>query len=259
MPEGDTVWRAAAGLRTALASRVLTRCDVRVPAHATVDLSGTTVDEVLSRGKHLLIRAGDVSIHSHLAMEGVWHVHPLGTRWRRPPHQARIVLETSDQQAVGFSLGVLEVLRREHDEQAVAHLGPDLLGPDWDLEEAVRRLVSAPSRPTFLALLDQRNLAGFGNEYVHELLFLSGLDPWRAVGDVPALSAVVARGQRMLEANKDRVERSFTGSTRRGEQRWVHQRDGSPCRRCGTCLRSGRLGDSPTTERNVVWCPRCQR
>jgi endonuclease-8 len=112
MPEGDTVWRAAHHLREVLAGRELTRSDFRVPAHATLDLSGREVDEVLSRGKHLLIRVGDASIHSHLKMEGSWHVHRLGTRWRRPAHQARAVLETREHQAVGYSLGVLEVLKR---------------------------------------------------------------------------------------------------------------------------------------------------
>lgn len=258
MPEGDTVWRAAARLREGLAGRRLTRTDFRIPAHATLDLSGRTVDEVVSRGKHLLIRVGDASIHSHLKMEGVWHVHSTGTRWRRPAHQARVVLETDDSQAVGFALGVLEVLRREVDDEALAYLGPDLLGPDWDLAEAVRRVGADPSRPVFLALLDQRNLAGLGNEYVNELLFLSGLAPGRRVGDVPDLAGVVERGHRVLDANKDRVERSFTGSIRRGEERWVYRRERSRCRRCGTPLRTGSMGDAPTTERNTFWCPHCQ-
>ncbi len=258
MPEGDTVWRAAARLRGALEGRPLTRSDFRVPAHATLDLSGRTVDEVVSRGKHLLIRVGDASIHTHLKMEGVWHVHPIGTRWRRPAHQARVVLETDDRQAVGFALGICEVLRREADDDALAHLGPDLLGAGWDLEEAVRRVGADLDRPVFLALLDQRNLAGLGNEYVNELLFLSGLAPERRVGDVADLARVVERGRRLLEANKDRVERSFTGSIRRGEERWVYRRERSRCRRCGTPLQTGSLGDAPTAERNTFWCPHCQ-
>ncbi|MGJ9413397.1 DNA-formamidopyrimidine glycosylase family protein [Aeromicrobium sp. CF4.19] len=258
MPEGDTVWRAAHHLREVLAGRELTRTDFRVPAVATLDLSGEVVDEVLSRGKHLLIRVGEASLHSHLKMEGAWHVHPLGTSWRRPAHQARVVLDTAEHQAVGFSLGVLEVLRREHDTAALDHLGPDLLGPDWDPQEAVRRVQADPDRPVFLALLDQRNLAGLGNEYVNELLFLSGVAPQRRVADVRDVAAVVERGQRMLDINKARIERSFTGSTRPGAERWVYRRERGRCRRCGTRLRSGRLGDLPTTERNTFWCPHCQ-
>lgn len=258
MPEGDTVWRAARRLRSALEGRELIRTDFRVPQHATLDLSGTIVTDVLSRGKHLLIRAGGHSIHTHLKMEGVWHVHPIGTRWRRPDHTARIVLRTADHEAVGFSLGITEVVPTERESEVVGHLGPDLLGPDWDLDEATRRVSADPDRPLFLALLDQRNLAGLGNEYVNELLFLSGLHPERPVGDVPDVRRVIARGQQMLDVSKERVQRTFTGNTRTGTERWIYRRERARCRRCGTAIRTGQLGDQPTTERNTFWCPSCQ-
>ncbi|MET0766179.1 MAG: Fpg/Nei family DNA glycosylase, partial [Aeromicrobium sp.] len=177
---------------------------------------------------------------------------------RRPGHSARAVLETDEWQCIGYSLGILEVLDRDDEQSAIGHLGPDLLGPDWDLDEAVRRAGADPDRPVFLALLDQRNLAGFGNEYVNELLFIMGLLPTRPVGDVPDLARVISRGQRMLDVNKARVERSFTGSTRTGEDRWVYRRERGRCRRCGTRIREGQLGDRPTAERNVFWCPHCQ-
>ena len=258
MPEGDTVWRAARHLHEALAGRELTRTDFRVPAYATVDLSGSPVDEVASRGKHLLIRTPEHSIHSHLKMEGAWHVYRLGSPWRRPGHSARAVLENDEWQAVGYSLGILEVLARGDEESVVGHLGPDLLGGDFDLDEAVRRVAADPARPVHLALLDQRNVAGFGNEYVNELLFLMGLLPTRPVGEVADIRRVIARGQKMLDVNKSRIERSFTGSARQGEERWVYGRERARCRRCGTPLRSGTLGDRPTTERNTFWCPHCQ-
>lgn len=130
MPEGDTVWRAANTLRAALEGQQLTVCDIRVPRYATVDFTGETVESVASRGKHLLIRVGGYSIHSHLKMEGTWHVYALGARWRRPAFQARIILNTEKAQAIGFELGVLEILENEDD--AVGYLGPDLptrLGP----------------------------------------------------------------------------------------------------------------------------------
>jgi endonuclease-8 len=258
MPEGDTVWRTARHLHEALAGRPLTRTDFRVPAFATVDLSGELVDEVVSHGKHLLIRTPEHSIHSHLKMEGAWHVYRLGSAWRRPGHSARAVLENDQWQAVGYSLGVLEVLDRADEHQAIGHLGPDLLGPEWDLEEAARRVGADPSRPIFLALLDQRNVAGFGNEYANELLFLMGLLPTRPAGEVPDLRRLISKGQRMLDVNKARVDRSFTGSARNGEDRWVYNRERARCRRCGTPLRSGKLGDRPTTERDTFWCPSCQ-
>ena len=258
MPEGDTVWRSAHHLHEALAGRMLTRTDFRVPEFATADLSGETVDEVVSRGKHLLIRTPAHSIHSHLKMEGAWHIQRIGSHWRRPGHSVRAVLENDDWQAIGYSLGILEVIARADEQSVVGHLGPDLLGSDWDLDEAVRRVAADPDRPVILALLDQRNLAGLGNEYVNELLFIMGLLPTRPVGEIADLRRVLAKGQRMLDANKSRVERSFTGSARAGEERWVYRRERARCRRCGTRLRHSQLGDRPTTERNTFWCPHCQ-
>ncbi|MDT5274631.1 MAG: endonuclease, partial [Mycobacterium sp.] len=129
MPEGDTVFRTAETLRKALVGRMLTRCDVRVPRFATVDLSGQVVDEVCSRGKHLFIRVGPASIHSHLKMDGSWRVT---SPTRRADHRVRIILEASDIRAVGIDLGVLEILERANDGDVVDHLGPDLLGADWD-------------------------------------------------------------------------------------------------------------------------------
>jgi endonuclease-8 len=259
MPEGDTVWRTARQLHDALAGRVLTACDIRVPQWANLDLVGVTVDEAVSRGKHLFVRAGDVSLHTHLKMEGAWHVYAPGARWRRPAHTARVVLQNSEAQTIGFSLGLVEVLERSAEDAAMAWLGPDLLGPDWSLDEAVGRVNADPSRPVFLALHDQRNVAGFGNEYVNELCFLHGLDPTRPVGDVDDIAHVIARGQQLITVNRTRVQRVFTGNTRRGEHHFVFGRDRRPCRRCGTTIRRGELGDDPTRMRNTFWCPHCQR
>src|SRR5689334_7657431 len=154
MPEGDTVYRTATKLREALEGKTLTRCDVRVPKFATVDLTGCVVDEVLSRGKHLFIRAGDASIHSHLKMDGSWLV---GGQIRRvPEYKIRILLETADSRAAGVDLGVLEILKRADDMESVAHLGPDLLGPDWEPQVASANLAADPERPLAEALLDQR-------------------------------------------------------------------------------------------------------
>lgn len=258
MPEGDTVWRTAHLLHDALAGRPLTRSDLRVPQWATLDLRGVTVDDAVSRGKHLFVRAGVISLHTHLKMEGVWHVYPPDGRWRRPAHTARVVLENADHQAVGFSLGLVEVLDRSVEDDAMAWLGPDLLGPDWSLDEAVRRVSADPKRPVFLALHDQRNVAGFGNEYVNELCFLHGLLPTRPVGEVADVGHVIERGQRLISANRDRLTRIFTGNTRAGEEHWVFARDRRPCRRCGTTVQRGELGDDPVKQRNTFWCPHCQ-
>lgn len=256
MPEGDNVYRAARELSAALAGKTLTVCDVRVPSYATVDLTGETVEEVLSRGKHLLMRVGDVTIHSHLKMEGRWELYAPGARWRRPGWQARIVLGTSDRVAVGFQLGLLEVVRRADESRIVGHLGPDLLGPDWDPELAVGRLAADPERPIGAALLDQRNLAGIGNVYRSEICFLLGVRSTTPVREVPDLRAAVDLAHRLLVANKDRGRRVTTGSPRAAL--WVYGRRG-PCLRCGTPIRREQEPGRPGQDRVVYWCPTCQR
>lgn len=257
MPEGDTVYQAARRLREALEGRVLTATDFRVQRYATVDLSGERVDGVLSRGKHLLMRVGEHTVHSHLKMDGSWEVYRPGERWRHPAFQARAVLRTEEVDAVGFLLGILEVVPRSKEQEVVGHLGPDLLGPDWDAEEAVRRIAAHPETPIGVALLDQRNLAGLGNVYANELCFLRGMLPTRPVAeaDVPA---AVDLGHRLIVANRDRPLRVTTGDTRRGRNTWVYGRGGQPCRRCGTRIRRTELGRTELEERVTYFCPTCQ-
>jgi endonuclease-8 len=260
MPEGDVVWRAARQLDAALAGRVLTRSDFRVPRYATTDLTGRTVLEVISRGKHMLTRVeADVTVHTHLRMDGSWRVWPAG---RYPPrdHRVRLVLENSRWQAVGFALGMVDVLPTAREDSVVGHLGPDLLGPDWDLDEAVRRLQGQPGRPVAEALLDQRNLAGIGNFYKAEALFLRGVSPWQPVGATADLEDLVELARRLLTANKDRAGQVTTGNPARGEEAWVYRRAGRPCRRCGTPIRAeGHAAHGNATgERVTFWCPACQ-
>lgn len=258
MPEGDTVWRTGRHLDKALSGSLLRGSDFRVPALATVDLAGQPVVETVARGKHLLTRIGhEVTLHTHLKMEGSWHLYREGTSWRRPASQARVVLRTDRWTAVGFSLGVVELVRRDAEDAVVGHLGPDLLGPDWDAEEALSRLRSDPARAVGEALLDQRNLAGIGNMYKAEVCFLLGVHPGVPVGEVGNLPALVHQAKRVLEANKLRVEQTTTGDTRRGAQHWVYRRDKQPCRRCGTRIRVDMQGPE-ARERASYWCPRCQ-
>ncbi len=260
MPEGDTVFRAAATLREALVGKTLTRCDVRVPRYATVDLSGQTVDEVLSRGKHLFIRVGPSSIHSHLKMDGSWRVTANG-RLPRPEHKIRILLAADGLVAAGIDLGVLEILDRAHDMDPVAHLGPDPLGPDWDPARAAANLARDPDRPIAAALLDQRVLAGVGNVYCNELCFLFGRLPTSTVDALPDPLRVVVKARDMLWANRLRVVRTTTGNTRAGQQLWVYGRDGQPCRRCATTIvrAAPSAPSSSPGERVSYWCPECQR
>lgn len=257
MPEGDAVWRTARQLHQALAGRVLTRSDFRVPRFATADLTGRTVTEAVSRGKHLLIRTSDgVTVHTHLRMDGSWRVRPAHDRIAQT-HRIRLILANHEWQAIGYQLGVVEIIATAAEDKAVGYLGPDVLGPGWDPAEATRRLLADPARPVGEALLDQRNLAGIGNVYKAELLFLRGIDPWRPVGEVADVGALVGLAHRMLDANKERFGMVTTGVARSGEETWVYGRAGRPCRRCGTPVRSADQGRNPE-ERITYWCPRCQ-
>jgi endonuclease-8 len=259
VPEGDTVYRSARALNEVLAGQVLERCDIRVPAFATVDLTGERVESVVSVGKHLLHRIGEFTIHSHLKMEGSWDIYRNGASWRSPAWQARAILGVPDVVTVGFRLGELEVVPREREDEVVGYLGPDILSPDWDPTIGVANLTVDPTRPIGLALLDQRVIAGLGNVYRNELCFLRGVLPTRPVGEVDDIPALVDLAHRLIVTNRDRVERVTTGDLRRGHRTWVHGREHRPCLRCGTPIIQGALGDTELTERQTFYCPVCQR
>ena len=248
MPEGDAVRRTARRLDAALTGQVLTRTDLRVPAFATVDLSRGEVVGTRSRGKHLLTRidheSGRWTLHTHLRMDGSWRVLRPGQRWPKPAYQARAVLSTASVQAVGFLLGEVDLWRRSEEETRLAYLGPDLLGPDWDEPEALRRLLAAPEEPVFEALRDQRKLAGVGTIYAAEALYVTGVHPLTPVGSVPDLERLVRRTRQMLDAEWSRTGRM-----------WVYGR--KACRRCGTTVQVLRVGP-PGQERPAYLCPACQ-
>lgn len=261
VPEGDTVYRTATRLRQALAGRLLTGADLRVPAHATADLRGRRVLEVVPRGKHLLIRFdGGLTLHTHLRMDGSWELYRTGERWHGgPAHQIRAVLATDEHTAVGYRLPVVELLRTAEEQRVVGHLGPDLLGPDWDLAEALRRLGEQPELPLAEALLDQRKLAGIGNVYANELCFLAGVTPWTPLGGVAVLDRVLARAHQLLEANRLRPGHPTTGEARPDRRNFVYGRARRPCLRCGTPIRTAPHASDRGRDRPAFWCPRCQR
>ncbi|MCZ9344334.1 DNA glycosylase, partial [Streptomyces sp. TRM76130] len=170
----------------------------------------------------------------------------------------RVVLGTADRTAVGYRLPVLELLRTADEDRAVGHLGPDLLGPDWDPDRALANVLADPARQLGDALLDQRNLAGVGNVYKSELCFLLGVTPWLPVGDLPTdrAAALPALAVRLLEANRDRPVRNTTG--RRNPDLFVYGRASRPCLRCGTPVRVADQGDG-SRDRPTYWCPTCQQ
>jgi endonuclease-8 len=167
------------------------------------------------------------------------------------------VLATDEWECVGYRLHDMALVPTADEVQLVGHLGPDVLGPDWNLDEALRRLREHPDDQIGAALLDQRNLAGIGNLYKVESLFLCGVHPWVRVADVPDLRALVERARTLMLANREHPEQSTTGSMRRGEDHWVAGRTGKPCRRCGTPILLGEQGPD-LQERVTWWCPRCQ-
>lgn len=256
MPEGDTVWRTAQRLNQAFAGEPLTRADLRWPGLSTLDFTGDTTIEVVSRGKHLLHRLDSGhTIHSHLRMEGQWLIADAATA--RPNAQTRAFLSTTRWAGLGQQLGMLDVVRTDAEHTLVGHLGPDLLGPDWDAALAAVNLTRSPTLGA--ALLDQTNLAGVGTLYAAETLFLERLNPWLPPSELPdaARLAIVERAHRLLDTGRQHAVQSTTGSRRRGENTWVHGRSGRPCRRCGGTVRVAMIGP-PTRERTMFYCPACQ-
>ncbi|HEY1974556.1 MAG TPA: DNA-formamidopyrimidine glycosylase family protein [Pseudonocardia sp.] len=261
MPEGDTVYLTARRLDAALAGHRLRRAELRHPRWVEHDLAGLRVLTVRSVGKHLFTRFDNqLSLHSHLRMDGSWHLYRTGQPWRAPADRARVVLHTDERVAVGFRLHDLELLATDQETRLVGHLGPDLLDPEWSstqAEEAVRRLTADPAAQIGLALLDQRTMAGLGNLYKTEVCFLLGVSPWTAVAELADPNRAVTLGHTLLTRNANRPEQSTTGELGRGRQHWVYQRAGQPCRRCGSRIRTGPQGDG-IYARTAFYCPRCQ-
>jgi endonuclease-8 len=261
VPEGDTVWRTASRLHEALAGREIVECDLRWPEISTADLTGRSTLEVVSRGKHILHRVeGGLTLHSHLRMEGQWRIEAtpgLPERWRRNP-QLRALVAAADWTALGLRLGMLDLVPTRREDELVGHLGPDVLGADWDLAASVER-VAASRMPVGQALLDQRNVSGIGTLWCAEALFLERVPPWTPTDELDrsALERVVDRVQRLMDNGRRQGVQTSTGSYRSDEAHYVYARSGRPCRRCGTTVRVAPIG-APARERTLFYCPGCQ-
>jgi endonuclease VIII len=273
MPEGDTIFRAARALHKALCGKTVRHFESVFPKLNRVDedtpIAGRTVEKVEARGKHLLMHlSGELALRSHMRMAGSWHIYRPGERWQRPRGQLRILLETKDFVAVAFNVQEAEWLRqREIARSVVGKLGPDALDPEFDVAAAVRRMQERPHEPICDVILNQRVLAGVGNVYKSELLFLTGVHPLSPVAGVeePLLRELALLAQKYLRANVHEGASgeivTYTGlrrTTRRddpGERLWVYGRSGQPCRRCGTPIVSTSLGKDV---RRTYHCPSCQ-
>jgi formamidopyrimidine-DNA glycosylase len=258
VPEGDSVWKAARRLREQLVGRTVVSSDFRVPQHATADLSGAVVTAFDSYGKHMLTRfSNGLTLHTHFEMDGSWQVVGPGKVLPRDlEDEVRLVLRTDGPTAYALRMPVLELLRTADEDRVVGHLGPDVLGPGWDEDEAVRRLSADPDRPLVEALLDQKDLAGIGNLWAVETCYLRGVSPWTPVRDVD-LRAAVRLARRMMRHSLEHPGQVTTGDTRRGMTHWVYGRAERPCRRCSTPVAFRDSGPGPY-ERETWWCPHCQ-
>lgn len=263
-----------------MTGRTVRHTDIRVPRFATESFDGEEVRRVWPYGKHLFMHIGDRVIHTHLKMEGVWAIHRAGQRWRRPGYSARIVLRFSPQhvggeeiEIVGHDLGFVRVFKIADYPQVIAHLGPDILAEDWESggrEEAIARIMQRPERTLGAALLDQKNVAGIGNEYRAEVMFLVGMHPEVKVGQVGevGVTRTIDLARRVMWDNRLEPHRVFTGDRRAGQGNWVFGRAGKACRRCGAAIQQATLGgrwaggdpdlDSAELERIIWWCPSCQ-
>jgi endonuclease-8 len=258
MPEGDTIHHAALRVGEALVGKQIVGIETPQRRHLLdrwpERLSGRAVRAVDARGKHLFLRFdGDLTLHSHLRMGGMWGVYRRGERWRRSAHRAWLVIRTSDHEVVQFDGPVLELMTegRTRFDPRLANLGPDVLSDDFDDRGYLRRLrEDDPTRPFGDALLDQRTLSGVGNIWRSEACFHAGVDPHRQLKDVSdeeALAAVRAIGPLMRRSAEGR---GFDTDM------WVYRRVGRPCRRCDAPIKSGRIGDD---NRTAYWCASCQK
>lgn len=250
MPEGDTIWRSAATLRERVAGQVVSSARPE-PLRR---LEGRTLDGIEPVGKHLLMRfSGGWTLHSHMRMSGSWHLYRPGERWRRPNRYARAVLEFGDWVAACFSAPVLELVRDES--RSIGHLGPDILGDGFAIEEVVARARAAGPLELGQLLLDQTISCGIGNVYKCESLWQLRLDPWKSSAEVEddQLRKLFETARSLMRDNlrKGPVPRRFPGTARQA----VHGRRGRPCPRCGRPVASRPQGEQG---RWTYWCPGCQ-
>jgi len=272
VPEGDTIFRAAETLHRALAGSSITRFESAFPALNRIDhdrpLAGRTIESVSARGKHLLMAlSGDLVLRTHMRMNGSWHIYRPGERWQRSARDMRILVETSRFVAVGFNVPVAELLtgREVAQHRELNALGPDLLSPSFDAAEVLGRLRAHQTDAIGDALLNQRIVAGIGNVFKSETLFLAGVAPFQAVGALSddELMRLLAESRKLLHANVLRRSQTLSPAFGRRTTRsldpratlWVYGRGGKPCRTCGTPIQSRKTG---LDARLTYWCPRCQ-
>lgn len=273
MPEGDTLFRTAATLRKALLNKTVIRFDTSVGSVLTVNenhpVVGREISGVEAKGKHLLItlppapESPDLTptlvLHTHLRMTGSWHIYRPDERWQKPERYAKVVLHTADFVAPCFSAPVVELLTESQAQRhpSLANLGPDAMTEAFDPEEALRRLRRHPDVEIGVALMNQRLLAGVGNIYKSETLFVQRVSPFRKVRELDdeTLTGLIAAAHRLLRANEHNGERRTMFGLGERDRLWIYGRSGSPCRVCGETVRMRRQG---MDARSTYYCRNCQ-
>jgi endonuclease-8 len=262
VPEGDRLYRYAALIRPVLEGRPIlaARAHGPGPVPQTNRIVGAVCTAVRSQGKNLIISFDNgLALRGHLRMNGTWHVYKPGETWRAGESNARLVLEVEDAVVVNFFAPVIEL----NEERALAYyapiskLGPDLLADDFDPAVALVGFRD-PARARLTigdALMDQRIMAGVGNIWKHETLFRCGLNPWRRVEELDdeKLAQLIRIARELLRAAAGKPDND--GKPQRRPVMCVYGRSGTPCRRCGTLIRSARQG---VDLRFTAWCPHCQ-
>lgn len=269
MPEGDTVFKIARYLQPRLRGRVLRVGDIMPTNRATgiaaetgADLAGCRVEDVQARGKHLFITFADGRVlRSHLGMWGSWHAYAPDEPWQRPRERAGIVLDAGERVFVCFNPQQVELLHphgvRQRD--LSQSIGPDLLDPAPDFDRILERAATLlmPETPLIDLLLDQRIASGIGNVYKSEVLFLRGLPPLTPLCALSreSLLSLYRQASELLASNTGHGPRVTRRANDTAGILWVYGRTAKPCHRCGTPIRSARLGRH---HRSTFWCPRCQ-
>jgi endonuclease-8 len=256
MPEGDTIRRLADKISRRFVGERVQRTVTRDPRLVGVDFTGAVLREADAFGKHLMLRFDDGrTLHGHLLMTGSWTVGPAATEpaWRR-----RVELWMETGRLTGLDVPILEVLPTSAESAVIGHLGPDLCAPaSPDIDEIVARLTTDARAPLAGALLDQRNVAGFGNLYAVELPFVVGVSPNQPVGSVDGLAGLIGLGAAMIRTNARRGPQNTTGRRIATDDHWIYPKRGRPCPICSTKLAGWTEQQSPW-RRVATWCPTCQ-
>lgn len=264
MPEGDTLFQLAARLTKLLQGSTVRHFDAQDVSLLQTDLVGQVLDSVQSRGKHLLMGfSSGVTLHSHLRMDGRWVFR--GNAIAPAIHGAlRVILGFDSGVLLGYELATARIIHLQTlpAQDVLRKLGPDLLARDFDASQAVARLAALGATPIGVAIMQQTALAGVGNVFKSEALFLAGIHPMTPVNALrqDELEALVQLLVPLLRRNAigpkyGQYRRQTRTSSASGPLQWVYRRAGERCMRCDGIIELIYQG---MPARSSYYCPVCQ-